>query len=157
MIAFGVQSEYFKALFSASFECPLLAPFQLLTQFNSMASPSISIAVVSDFACPWCLVGLYRLREAIELRPSLNFSLSWQPFQLNPDMPREGQNRREYYRRKFGDAGTRAHHETLNEAAVRELKEETHLDGVVTGIISTCSHYGILQQEINNSAPYIAI
>ena len=38
--------------------------------------------------------------------------------------------------------------ETLNEAAVRELKEETHLDGVVTGIISTCSHYGTIFGDI---------
>ena len=85
-----------------------------------MTSTSISIAVVSDFACPWCLVGLHRLRKAIESRPSLNFRLSWQPFQLNPDMPREGQNRRDYYRNKFGDAGTRAHHEALKEAGSEE-------------------------------------
>lgn len=85
-----------------------------------MTSTSISIAVISDFACPWCLVGLHRLRKAIELRPSLNFSLSWQPFQLNPDLPREGQNRREYYRNKFGDEGTRAHHEALKEAGLEE-------------------------------------
>ena len=38
--------------------------------------------------------------------------------------------------------------ETLNEAAVRELKEETNLDGIVTGIISTCSHYGTIFGDI---------
>ena len=38
--------------------------------------------------------------------------------------------------------------ETLHEAAIRELKEETNLDGVVTGIISTCSHYGTVFGDI---------
>ena len=38
--------------------------------------------------------------------------------------------------------------ETLNEAATRELKEETNLDGIVTGIISTCSHYGTIFGDI---------
>ena len=38
--------------------------------------------------------------------------------------------------------------ETLNEAAARELKEETNLDGTVTGILSTCSHYGTIFGDI---------
>ena len=85
-----------------------------------MTSTSISIAVVSDFACPWCLVGLHRLRKAIESRPNLNFSVSWQPFQLNPDMPREGKNRRQYYLDKFGETGTRTHHENLEKAGAED-------------------------------------
>lgn len=68
-----------------------------------MKSESISIDLVSDFACPWCLVGKHRLENAIAQRPDLNIELKWRPFQLNPDMPREGTNRRDYYRSKFGD------------------------------------------------------
>ena len=55
-------------------------------------SKTIHINLVSDFACPWCFVGKRRLQKAIELRPELDIALTWQPFQLNPDMPREGRN-----------------------------------------------------------------
>ena len=66
-------------------------------------SKTINIEIVSDFACPWCFVGKRRLKKAIEQRPNLDIALNWRPFQLNPDMPREGRNRRDYYRNKFGD------------------------------------------------------
>jgi predicted DsbA family dithiol-disulfide isomerase len=79
-----------------------------------MISKSITIEMVSDFACPWCYVGKHRLEKAIEQRPDLDIALHWQPFQLNPDMPREGRNRRDYYRNKFGDERSRELRETLN-------------------------------------------
>lgn len=85
-----------------------------------MTSEVITIEVVSDFACPWCLVGLHRLRKAIAQRPALDFELSWQPFQLNPNMQREGRNRREYYRDKFGNERARTLRETLNSAGAGE-------------------------------------
>jgi predicted DsbA family dithiol-disulfide isomerase len=81
-----------------------------------MISKSITIEIVSDFACPWCYVGKHRLEKAIEQRPDLDIALHWRPFQLNPDMPREGRNRRDYYRNKFGDERARELRETLNNA-----------------------------------------
>ena len=63
---------------------------------------TIIIEMVSDFACPWCLIGKRRLQKAIEKRSDLDIALVWRPFQLNPDMPRQGRNRRDYYRNKFG-------------------------------------------------------
>ena len=81
-----------------------------------MISKSITIEIVSDFACPWCYVGKHRLEKAIEQRPDLDIALRWRPFQLNPNMPREGRNRRDYYRNKFGDERTRELRETLNNA-----------------------------------------
>ncbi len=67
-----------------------------------MSGPTINIEVISDPVCPWCYVGKRRLERAIAQRPDLNFTVAWQPFQLNPDMPREGRNRQDYYREKFG-------------------------------------------------------
>ncbi len=81
-----------------------------------MISKSITIEIVSDFACPWCYVGKHRLKKAIEQRPDLDIELHWRPFQLNPDMPREGRNRRDYYRNKFGDERAGELRETLNNA-----------------------------------------
>ena len=76
-------------------------------------SQTINIEIVSDFACPWCFVGKRRLKKAIEQRPGLDIALTWRPFQLNPDMPREGRNRRDYYRNKFGDERAKDLRETL--------------------------------------------
>jgi len=67
-----------------------------------VAGKNLSIEIISDPVCPWCYVGKRRLGRAIEQRPDLDVALRWQPFQLNPDMPREGRNRRDYYREKFG-------------------------------------------------------
>lgn len=67
-----------------------------------MSGNKIDIEVISDPVCPWCYVGKRRLESAISKRPDLDFTLLWQPFQLNPDMPREGRNRQDYYREKFG-------------------------------------------------------
>lgn len=67
-----------------------------------MSKNELDIEVISDPVCPWCYVGKRRLERAIAQRPDLDFTLRWQPFQLNPDMPREGRNRQEYYREKFG-------------------------------------------------------
>ena len=77
---------------------------------------TINIEMVSDFACPWCFIGKRRLKKALEQRPDLNITLNWRPFQLNPDMPREGRNRRDYYRNKFGDQGAKNLRETLKNA-----------------------------------------
>jgi len=68
---------------------------------------TISIEVVSDHVCPWCYVGKRRLEAAIAQRPELDFNVIWQPFQLSPDMPREGRDRLENYHQIFGEE--RAH------------------------------------------------
>ncbi len=78
------------------------------------------IEIVSDFACPWCFVGKRRLEEVMSLRPELEIELTWTPFQLNPDMPREGRNRRDYYRDKFGEERLKELRENLNKAGEGE-------------------------------------
>ena len=64
---------------------------------------NLTIDVVSDPVCPWCFVGKRRLESAIAQLPELDITVRWHPFQLNPDMPREGRNRQEYYHEKFGE------------------------------------------------------
>ncbi len=60
--------------------------------------------VVSDAICPWCYVGKRQLdRALVLLEPErLGFSVHWRAFQLNPDMPMEGVERRSYRLAKFG-------------------------------------------------------
>ncbi|HQU68689.1 MAG TPA: DsbA family oxidoreductase [Albidovulum sp.] len=63
----------------------------------------IKMDIISDVACPWCYVGKSYLDRALEQRADHPFALEWHPFQLNPDMPKGGMDRREYMALKFGD------------------------------------------------------
>lgn len=59
--------------------------------------------VISDLVCPWCYIGKRRLEAALRQLPTgTAVSVSWHPFQLNPDMPSEGMDRKKYCTRKFG-------------------------------------------------------
>lgn len=58
--------------------------------------------VISDVVCPWCYIGKRHLDRALEANPHHDFVVEWHPFQLNPDMPREGMDRRSYLEAKFG-------------------------------------------------------
>ena len=70
----------------------------------------LTIDIVSDVVCPWCFVGKRKLATALDLyakeRPDAPAPrVTWRPFQLNPQMPREGMLRSEYVQRKFGRSG----------------------------------------------------
>ncbi|MDP6674212.1 MAG: DsbA family oxidoreductase, partial [Gammaproteobacteria bacterium] len=67
-----------------------------------MPEKTINLEVISDWVCPWCYVGKRRLEAALAERPDLDVTLAWQPFQLSPDIPREGLNRQDYYQQIFG-------------------------------------------------------
>ena len=67
------------------------------------ASKEITVDVVSDAVCPWCFVGQKRLDKAVASLPDIDVSISWRPFQLDPTIPPEGKDRKEYMRAKFGD------------------------------------------------------
>ncbi len=61
------------------------------------------IEIVSDVVCPWCYVGKHRLDNALEsLELSCRPSIIWRPFQLHPDLPQEGMDRRAQRTAKFG-------------------------------------------------------
>ena len=62
----------------------------------------IRLDVFSDPICPWCLIGKTRLDAALSQRPGHPLVAAWHPFQLNPDMPAGGVDRREYLEAKFG-------------------------------------------------------
>ncbi|MDP3960919.1 MAG: DsbA family oxidoreductase [Pseudorhodobacter sp.] len=58
--------------------------------------------IFSDPVCPWCYIGKVHLDRALEAHPAHDFETHWQPFQLNPDLPREGVDRAAYLEAKFG-------------------------------------------------------
>ena len=63
----------------------------------------MKIEFVSDVACPWCAVGLWSLDRALaRLGDSVDVDLRFEPFELNPSMPPEGEDTLEYISRKYG-------------------------------------------------------
>jgi len=64
---------------------------------------TLQIDIFSDAICPWCYVGKRRLEQALRtLGEAYDIRVTWRPFELNPDMPKEGLDRKTYRSRKFG-------------------------------------------------------
>jgi predicted DsbA family dithiol-disulfide isomerase len=69
----------------------------------SGARATLAIEVISDAICPWCWVAKRRLDSAIAaIAPDITASVTWRPFELNPEMPKSGVDRRAYRSAKFG-------------------------------------------------------
>lgn len=79
----------------------------------------IRLDIFSDPICPWCYIGKARLDYALETRPDHPFQVQWHPFQLNPEMPPEGMERRAYLEGKFGgqQQAVKAYMPVIEEAA----------------------------------------
>ena len=63
----------------------------------------MQLDIVIDVVCPWCYVGKKQLDKALEMRPEAISLKRWRPYQLAPETPVEGVDRRAYYKQKFGD------------------------------------------------------
>jgi predicted DsbA family dithiol-disulfide isomerase len=89
-----------------------------------MNERALTIEVYSDVICPWCYVGKRRLGRAIKLwNGPVPVRISWRPFQLNPTMPRNGMDRRQYLDAKFGGP-----------AAARTIYDQVSTAGAAEGI-----------------------
>ena len=63
----------------------------------------LTIDIWSDVMCPWCLVGWGNLSQALEaLNGEIEADIRWHAFELNPDMPPEGEERTAHIARKYG-------------------------------------------------------
>lgn len=63
----------------------------------------MKIAFVSDVSCPWCIIGLGGLEQALDRVGDLvEADIHFEPFELNPNMPPEGQNIVEHVAQKYG-------------------------------------------------------
>jgi predicted DsbA family dithiol-disulfide isomerase len=82
-----------------------------------MAVP-LRIDFISDVACPWCVIGLRSLLKALDdTGDAVEAEIHFQPFELNPDMPPEGENTAEHVAKKYGSTRERSD-------AIRELIKE---------------------------------
>ena len=62
----------------------------------------IQLNIYSDPICPWCYIGKIHLDRALETLNENPFHIAWHPFQLNPEMPKNGMDRKKYLEQKFG-------------------------------------------------------
>jgi len=67
------------------------------------AAVPLRIDIVSDVVCPWCIIGLKQVEQALTLvGQDIAAETHWHPFQLNPHMPPEGEDTAEHIARKYG-------------------------------------------------------
>jgi predicted DsbA family dithiol-disulfide isomerase len=84
--------------------CAIAGSFRAsLDQEIMMAKPTLTIDIVSDVVCPWCVIGYRQLEKALEAKKDqVDAKLTWHPFELGPTTPQEGQNMADYVRERYG-------------------------------------------------------
>lgn len=65
----------------------------------------IRLDIFADPVCPWCFLGKANLNRALEAHPDHPFQIEWHPYELNPDMPVEGVEKKAYLAARFGGSG----------------------------------------------------
>ena len=91
---------------------------------------AVKLDILSDPICPWCYIGKTYLDRALAQRPGHPFVIEWHPFQLNPEMPAGGMDRRAYLEGKFGgqEAAVKAYLPVQQHADQAAL--EINLEGI---------------------------
>ncbi|MEM6310917.1 MAG: DsbA family oxidoreductase [Pseudomonadota bacterium] len=72
-----------------------------MSDANTPPSTVIQIDIISDVMCPWCIVGFKQLEMALA-QTRTGARVRWHPFELNPDMPMDGENLGDHIKRKYG-------------------------------------------------------
>ena len=69
----------------------------------------LRIDIVSDVVCPWCVIGFINLQKAMsELSAEVKFEINWKPYELHPEIPENGYDKKLYMQQKFGDLSGKA-------------------------------------------------
>nr|WP_317199963.1 DsbA family oxidoreductase [uncultured Psychrobacter sp.] len=87
---------------------------------NTKKAEPLRIDIVSDVVCPWCVIGYRQLAQALK-QTNTEHKIYWHPFELNPNMPAEGQNLREHIIEKYGS--TKAQSDASREAMTQAGRE----------------------------------
>ena len=75
---------------------------------------TLKIDIVSDVVCPWCVIGFRNLKTAMkELQTELKFEISWKPYELHPEIPQEGYDKKLYMSQKFGSSDGRSPYDAI--------------------------------------------
>ncbi|KAK7273286.1 hypothetical protein RIF29_14335 [Crotalaria pallida] len=104
---------------------------RIMAETNSATSEKklVRIDISSDTVCPWCFVGKKNLDKAIAAsKDKYNFEIKWHPYQLDPNAPKEGIDKREYYKKKFGSRSDQM------EARMSEVFRSVGLEYSISGL-----------------------
>jgi predicted DsbA family dithiol-disulfide isomerase len=115
------------------------------------------IDYVADVVCPWCYVGWARLRQALALRPQIQPLFRWRPYQLNPELPEEGVDRKALMASKFGSDPDRL--KGMQEALVQQAAEagiELRPGEIEKSPNSNAAHRLIVWAELEGHGPETA-
>ena len=82
----------------------------------------INIKIVADIICPWCFIGCNHLNASLKSRNIYKYEIDWQPFYLNPTMPSNGLDRKQYLKNKFGSQVNLIESQILNAAENYNIK-----------------------------------
>lgn len=112
----------------------------------------LTIDIVSDVSCPWCIIGFKGLEKALQnLSPKIQADITWRPFELNPQMPQEGQEITEHITQKYGitEEQSKQNRDALNERGLSIGYEFKFKDG--SRIYNTFDAHRLLHwaQEFN--------
>ena len=100
---------------------------------------TVKIEVTADVVCPWCWLGWRRLKKALELSPGVEAEISWKPYQLNPQMPAEGADYRQYMAAKFSPERMKQAQSTLKELGADE-GIDFHFDRIIRAPNTNAAH-----------------
>ena len=84
----------------------------------------LQIDIISDVMCPWCIVGFRQLEQALGAT-GVGAYIRWHPFELNPQMPAEGQNLREHISEKYGASDEQS---AQNRAQLQKIGSDLDID-----------------------------
>ena len=123
---------------------------------TTTAAP-LNIDIVSDVVCPWCYIGKRHVEQAISQwrakHPGAAVNVRWHPFQLNPDLPLEGTDRKAYLEEKFGGPQRAKEIYARVSAAGRNAGLDLNFDGILKQPNTLAAHALIAYaQTVNDGA-----
>ena len=120
-------------------------------------SAAFDVDFVADVVCPWCYVGWARLKRTFALRPLVQPRIRWRPYQLNPELPAEGVDRKALMAAKFGAEPGRLG--AVQESLMRQAAEdglELKFDEIRLSPNTNAAHRLITWAELEGRGPEVA-
>ncbi len=120
---------------------------------------TLTIDIYSDVMCPWCLIGYGQLTKALtELKGEIAAEIRWRPFELNPQMPAEGEEQEAHLQRKYRrsaeeGAGLRAQMKAIAEGAGVSLAWEGEVDAPPAMMWNTRESHKLLTFALEQAGP----
>lgn len=118
----------------------------------------LNIDIVSDVVCPWCYIGKRHVEQAIlqwqKKHPDAQVNVRWHPFQLNPDLPLEGTDRKGYLEQKFGGPQRAKEIYARVAAAGRSAGLELNFDGILKQPNTLAAHALIAYAQTANDGAH---